>query len=115
MYYGRVSCMRYEFLVTIIWNADWLLIDCFLGKGGTSATSDTKSDIRRILSNIPSASTYGNPSYTGGFKRNTELRPHIAAHRCSSGTPVVLLDPVLSELYNDVVFPPLEIAKQQRH
>jgi hypothetical protein len=82
----------------------------FLGKGGGSTmstaqqgASDTKSEVRRILCDIPSASTYGATNLKGGWKRNKELSPLVSSHRCNSGTPVVLLDPVLSELYDDVV------------
>eukprot|EP00026_Physarum_polycephalum_P003947 Phypoly_transcript_03964.p2 GENE.Phypoly_transcript_03964~~Phypoly_transcript_03964.p2 ORF type:complete len:238 (+),score=33.86 Phypoly_transcript_03964:315-1028(+) len=68
----------------------------------TPTASDAKSEVRQILNNIPSASTYGNPTHPNGFK-SSEHPDHIKVHRCNSGTPVVLLDPILSELYDDLV------------
>ncbi len=55
-----------------------------------------------LHNNIPSASIYGNPDHTNGFK-SSRHQEYMKVHRCNSGTPVVLLDPVLSELYTDLV------------
>ncbi len=71
--------------------------------GGSVTASDAKVKVRRILCDIPSAATYGATNITGGWKKNTMFAPHVAAHRCKSGTPVVLLDPILSELYDGIV------------
>ncbi len=65
---------------------------------------DKKENINSILrKNIPSASTYASPNAPGCWRRNNTVAEHVLAHRTVSGTPVVLLDPVLSELYDDIV------------
>jgi hypothetical protein len=71
--------------------------------GKVHKVPETKEEVREILGGIPSASTYGATTQKFGWKSNTDIAPYIAAHRCNSGTPIVLLDPVLSELYDDIV------------
>lgn len=58
-----------------------------------------------LVAALPSASTFAKSrdSHAKTWRNSTTATRHIKAHRTASDIPVVLLDPVLSDLYDDIV------------
>ncbi len=56
-----------------------------------------------LVVSLPSASVFAKNNDSHAWRMSTNATRHIKAHRTASEIPVVLLDPVLSDLYNDIV------------
>ncbi len=58
-----------------------------------------------MVASLPSASTFAKSkdSHAKTWRNSTKATHHIKAHRTTSDIPVVLLDTVLSDLYDDIV------------
>ncbi len=56
-----------------------------------------------LIAGLPSASVFAKNDDSHTWRRNTNATKHIKAHRTASEIPTVLLDPVLSDLYDDIV------------
>jgi len=64
----------------------------------------SREEICAILEeNTPSASQFAASNVAGCWRRNPKVAEYTLIHRPTSGTPIVLLDPVLSELYEDII------------
>eukprot|EP00026_Physarum_polycephalum_P006376 Phypoly_transcript_06418.p1 GENE.Phypoly_transcript_06418~~Phypoly_transcript_06418.p1 ORF type:complete len:436 (+),score=40.61 Phypoly_transcript_06418:399-1706(+) len=56
-----------------------------------------------LVASLPSASVFARNNDSHAWRKNTNATRHIKAHRTTSDIPVVLLDSVLSDLYDDIV------------
>ena len=56
-----------------------------------------------LLARLPSASVFAKNNDSHAWRKSTDATRHIKAHRTASEIPVVLLDSVLSDLYDDIV------------